>query len=129
MDKPRTDLLKSSFKMYLEILLPVILHLFDVSIVEICIRLKIFYSVSHDFASVCFVLTVSLIFNQYHKKVDSKQKEFSLFQIGVVVSFLVAYLIKHLINYPSRYFSVYFYQICWFVSFGFHFNMLSSFQL
>lgn len=78
---------KSNFNSYLEIFAPLILHFFDMSIVEVLIRAKLYYSVSHDFASICFVLSMALLFNHYHKKMDTKQKDFSWRQIGVVSLF------------------------------------------
>lgn len=78
---------KSNFNSYLEIFVPVILHFFDISIVEVLIRARLYYPVSHDFASVCFVMSMALLFNHNHKKLDPKQKEFSFFQIGAVSLF------------------------------------------
>lgn len=87
MESPRTRLFKSNLKTYLEIVLPVILHLFDLSIVEVLIHARFIYPVSHDFASVCFVLSLALVFSHYHKKMDPKQNEFSLMQFGNVSLF------------------------------------------
>lgn len=87
MENPRTVLFKSNIRTYLEIFLPVILHLLDISIVEVLIHAKFFYPVSHDFASVCFVLSMALVFTHYHKKMDPNQNEFSYIQFGKVSLF------------------------------------------
>lgn len=66
--KEQRDKIENNVKSWLEILVPPTLHIFDVSIVEFLINARIFYAVSHDFGSVLFVLSLSMIFNRIIQK-------------------------------------------------------------
>lgn len=53
---------------FMEILVPFILHYFDISLVEMIINGKFFYNVKSDFSSLLFFLSMSMIFQVYRKK-------------------------------------------------------------
>jgi hypothetical protein len=67
-----------------ELLVPIFMHHFDLSLVELLINGRLMYNVKSDFASILFYLSMSMIFQAVRRKSNIDVIKMPLKIVGVV---------------------------------------------
>lgn len=68
-----------------EVLFPMLMHFFDLSIVEMITNGRLLYSVESDFNSILFIFSISMIFQYIRKKKNDDLSRKPL-QMSLIVS-------------------------------------------
>lgn len=84
----KDDNLKEKIFVVMEVIMPPLIHMLNLSIVEIVIHGQIFYQVMSDFSSVLFMMSLAMIFQACRKKILPEIEKIPTKMI-LVVSWLI----------------------------------------
>lgn len=69
---------------FLEVTFPVMMHFFNMSIIEVMINARIFYHIESSFDSILFIMSISMVFQTIRKQRSGNFNEKPLHMIGFV---------------------------------------------
>ena len=79
------EILQQKLMTTLEVLMPPLVHMLNLSLVEIVIHGRILYDVMSDTASIIFMMSLAMIFQAFRKKIAPEVKSFPT-KMALVVS-------------------------------------------
>lgn len=80
----KSEILYTKLLSTLEVIFPSIIHMLNLSLVEVVIHGKIFYVVKSDFASMMFMLSIAMIFQAFRKKIMPEATKIPMKMLAIV---------------------------------------------